>query len=83
MYSGFTGDGNNKSNKGSKSSSASSGTSNNDDKQNSNSYLKEFYRLPSLSKLDQVEIIGELTKGSEVNMTPSKLVETLNDYIIS
>ena len=46
-------------------------------------FLEEFFKLPNLSKDDQVEIISELTKGSEINMTPSKLVEVLNDHIIS
>ena len=45
--------------------------------------LQEFYKLPLLSKVDQVEIVTELTKGSEINMTPSLLVQTLNDFIIS
>lgn len=45
--------------------------------------LQEFYKLPLLSKADQVEIVTELTKGSEINMTPSLLVQTLNDFIIS
>ena len=45
--------------------------------------LDEFYKLPTLTKQDQVEIIAELTQGSEINMTPSKLVEVLNDHIIS
>jgi hypothetical protein len=47
------------------------------------SYMQDFYKLPTLTKMDQIEIIGELTKGSEVNMTPSKLVDTLNDHIVS
>ena len=45
--------------------------------------LQEFYRLPLLTKQDQVQIISEITKGSELNMTPSVLVKTLNDFIIS
>jgi hypothetical protein len=46
-------------------------------------FLEEFFKLPSLTKDDQVEIISELTKGSEINLTPSKLVQVLNDHIIS
>jgi hypothetical protein len=45
--------------------------------------MKDFYKLPNLTKMDQVKIIEELTKGSEVNMTPSKLVSVLNDHIVS
>jgi hypothetical protein len=62
----------------------SGGTDNNgDDDQVASPELQEFYKLPLLSKADQVEIVTELTKGSEINMTPSLLVETLNDFIIS
>ena len=50
---------------------------------NAGNYMKEFYKLPNLTKTDQVKIIEELTKGSEVNMTPSKLVGVLNDFIVS
>lgn len=46
-------------------------------------YLEEYFKLPNLSKKDQSEIVRELTKGSEVNMTPSMLVEVLNDHIVS
>lgn len=46
-------------------------------------FLEEFFQLPSLTKDDQVEILNELTKGSEINLTPSKLVQVLNEHIIS
>ena len=46
-------------------------------------FLEEFFKLPSLTKEDQVEIISELTKGNEINMTPGKLVQVLNEHIIS
>lgn len=46
-------------------------------------FLEEFFQLPNLTKEDQIEIISELTKGNEINMTPSKLVQVLNDHIIS
>lgn len=49
----------------------------------SGSFLSDFYKLPSLQKSDQIDIIGELTEGSEVNMTPSKLVGVLDEFIIS
>jgi ATP-dependent protease Clp ATPase subunit len=45
--------------------------------------LSDFYKLPTLQKSDQIDIIGELTQGSEVNMTPSKLVGVLDEFIIS
>ena len=68
MYKGFTGGsegGNNNKGTSKKSSSSSSGATGGE------SYLRDFYSLPDLSKLDQVEIITELTNGSEINMTPS------------
>jgi len=46
-------------------------------------YLEEYFKLPNLTKDDEQQIIAELTKGSEVNMTPSMLVEVLNDHIVS
>ena len=49
----------------------------------SGSFLSDFYKLPTLQKTDQIDIIGELTQGSEVNMTPSKLVGVLDEFIIS
>lgn len=48
-----------------------------------NSDIYEFYQLPLLTKQDQVDIITELTKGMEINMTPKVLVECLNQHIIS
>ena len=50
---------------------------------NYGTYMRDFYKLPNLTKTDQIKIIEELTKGSEVNMTPSKLVGVLNDFIVS
>ena len=48
-----------------------------------NNEIYEFYQLPLLTKQDQIEIITELTKGMEINMTPKMLVEKLNQHIIS
>lgn len=85
MYSGFTGSSHSGSRPTKSSGSRGSGSKgdNNDPTDNKSDELREFYRLPTLTKMDQVEIIQELTKGSEVNMTPSQLVDTLNDHIIS
>ena len=47
------------------------GTKKNSEDETEGSYLQEFFKLPILSKRDQLEIVGELTKGCEVNMTPS------------
>jgi len=50
MYTGFTG-----------STTEKVGGSTQNSGTTSTAYLKEFYRLPSLSKSDQMEIISELT----------------------
>ena len=47
------------------------GSKKNSEDEYEGSYLQEFFKLPILSKRDQLEIVGELTKGCEVNMTPS------------
>ena len=81
MYNGFSGtsDDKNGSNNNNKSGSKNGGSKNNKSETN----LRDFYRLPSLSKMDQIEIIGELTHGISMSMTPRMLVEKLNDFIIS
>ena len=43
----------------------------------------EFFQLPKLSKGDIDQIISEISGDAENGWTPSKLVETLNDFIIS
>ena len=53
MYSGFSGG-----SEGHKSGSSNGGTNKNT---SSETNLRDFYRLPNLSKMDQIEIIGELT----------------------
>jgi hypothetical protein len=50
MYTGFTG-----------STAEKVGGSTQNSGTTSTAYLKDFYRLPSLSKSDQMEIISELT----------------------
>jgi len=46
-------------------------------------FLNEFYKVPSLSQADMAEIIGEVQKGTGIDMSPRMLVEALDNFIIS